>query len=176
MVSTPEERLKFRRVGWAKRSVPRLNWYAAKTRVGTGQDAPLPTLRSFGAWPRNFRRSAACGMETERAAERSIPPGKRASSTQYEGRTHDNSGSDARRARRARRLPCIRRPQRRTDDRQAGGHSRPPRGRQGHALAARVGSPGRPAANSVGRGELRRFTAKRLCEVNVQYRGMKNPA
>ena len=33
-----------------------------------------PLLRSFGASPRNFLRAAACGMETESAAARSMLP------------------------------------------------------------------------------------------------------
>src|SRR5215472_11339080 len=56
----------------------------------------------------------------------------------------------------------------RTDDRQARGHSRPSRGRQGHAVVARLGAPERRAADAaknVGRGELTRFAAG-LCETN----------
>src|SRR5262249_48293316 len=111
-----------RRVGKAKRAHPSIVM-PAKTRVGTAKDAHLPTLHSLPGVAVEFSTSRACGMETERAAARSILPGKQASSTQYEGRTHDNTGGDARRACRARRLSCVRRPQRGTDHRQAGGHS-----------------------------------------------------
>src|SRR5262245_22921453 len=46
-----------------------------KTRVGTAQDAPLPTLRSFRSSPRNPSRRLACGVETESVAARSTLPG-----------------------------------------------------------------------------------------------------
>src|SRR5215471_901307 len=95
----------------------------------------------------------------------------------YEGRTHDNSGRDAGRPSRARGLSGVGRPQRRTDDRQARGHSRPPGGREGHAVAAPFGAPEQRAAENIGRGELTRFAAKRLAKPTsyLQCR-MKNPA
>ena len=50
--------------------------------------------------------------------------------------------------------------------------------RQGHAVAARLGAPRRRAAKSVSRGELTRFTGKRLCESTFYFLRcrMKNPA
>jgi hypothetical protein len=52
------------------------------------------------------------------------------------------------------------------DDRQAGGHSRTPGGRQGHAVGPRL--PKRAATNAS-RGELMGLARPTLCETNVVF-------
>jgi hypothetical protein len=72
----------------------------------------------------------------------------------YERRTNDNSRGGRRGSSRTCRLSHTWRPQRRTDDRQAHRDSRPPRRRQGRAIAAPLPRRNRRAAGSARRGEL----------------------
>ena len=61
--STPEKRIKFQCVGWAKRSVPTRRSACGKDARGPPQDAPLPTLRFFGAPPRNSHDPRLAGWK-----------------------------------------------------------------------------------------------------------------
>src|SRR5262249_57381108 len=141
-----EEGFKFQRVGPAKRSVPTRESACQERRVGPARRrafaCPTPSARRREIFDadglRGWKPKAPLRVVWSRGTSVRVR-------VRYEGRTHDNSGRDARRPSRARRLSRVCRPQRRTDDRQARGHSRPSRRRQGHAVAARLGAPRRRA-------------------------------
>src|SRR5262249_54770571 len=137
---------KFQRVGWAKRSVPRCESACRERRVGAARRRAFahPTLLLRMA-NRGWKPKAWLRVLSSRGNERRVR-------VRYEGRTHDNSGRDAGRPSRARGLSGVGRPQRRTDDRQARGHSRPPGGCEGHAVAAPFGAPAPGAGRNGGRG------------------------
>src|SRR5262245_30727657 len=142
----------------------------AKIRMGTAQMRLCPPYAPF-VRPREILDDAwLAGGGNRKPRCAFYPPG--ATSVECECVMKDELTTilDAMRAAQAetRRLSRVRRSQRRTDDRQARGHSRPSRGRQGHAVVARLGAPERRAADAaknVGRGELTRFAAG-LCETN----------
>src|SRR5262249_24994714 len=162
------------RVGKAKRAHASIA--CGKDGVGTALDAPLPTLHSLQHVAAKFSTTRGLwdGNRTRRRAF--YPAEERNVECVMKEELTTIRGGDARRARRACRLPCVRRPQRRTDDRQAGRNSRASGGRQGHAVAPRLRGPKRAATN-VGRGELM-GCGTTLCERHFLFCecGMKNPA